>query len=157
VTRFHVPWSESPEDEFLAPDGQWYSVFRAVVFDSWLLWRDALPAEQDLRQQLTWDPYQEIMQLGRQLHLFHQTMPTYRGLTVSPFHVTRWWDPSDSDEQWNSGRSCLFHMDGYSASELCRLSAKRPGIQLRSITKRYVEASLAMPPKTATPAEPSPD
>lgn len=157
MTRFHVPWSESPEDEFLAPDGQWYSVFRAVVFDSWLLWKDALPSEQDLRQQLTWDAYQEIMQLGRQLHLFHQTMPTYRGLTVSPFHVTRWWDPSDSDEQWNSGRSCLFHMDGYSSSELCRLSAKRTGIQLRSITKRYVEATLTPPLKTEAQATLLPD
>lgn len=147
MSRFHVPWSESSEDEFLAPDGQWYSVFRAVVFDSWLIWRDALPSEQDLRQQLTLDNFNEITRLARQLHLLHQAMPTYRGLTVSPFHVSRWWDPSDTDVQWNSGRSCLFHMDDYTASELCRLSVKRPELQLRSITKRYVEATLASPPK----------
>lgn len=154
MTRFHLPWSESADDEFLAPDGEWYSVFRSVVFDSWLIWRDALPPGDDLRQQLNIDIYQEITKLARQLHLFHQTMPTYRGLTISPFHVTRWWDPSDTDDQWNTGRSCLFHMDGYSASDLCRLSAKRPGIQLRSITKRYVEATLVGPTKTETPAEP---
>ena len=157
MTRFHVPWSESPEDEFLAPDGQWYSVFRAVVFDSWLIWRDALPPEQDLRQQLTWDAYNEITRLARQLHLLHQATPTYRGLTVSPFHVSRWWDPSDTDEQWSSGRSCLFHMDDYSAGELCRLCVKRPELQLRPITKRYVEASLIAPLKPETPVAPEPD
>lgn len=157
MTRLHLPWSESPDDEFLAPDGQWYSVFRAVVFDSWLLWRDALPPGQELRSQLGWDAYREITQLARHLHLFHQSMPDYRGLTVPPFHVTRWWDPSDGDEEWNSGRSCLFRMDGYSSNDLCRLAVKRSGFRLRRITDRYVEAASTEPVKRAAPVAPELD
>lgn len=145
MSKFHVPGSERPDDEFQAPDGAWLSIFRAIVFDSWLIWRDALPTEPELRQRLDHDTFDCITSLAKQLHLFHQSLPCYRGLTVSPFHVTRWWDPDDSDEAWTSGRSVLFYMDDYSSADIIRLCSKRPGLKLRAVSHRYVEASLMEP------------
>ena len=89
----HLPWSQSPSDEFLAPDGQWYSIFRAVVFDSWMLWKDALPPELELRALLDQEAYDGITSLGRKLHALHHRLPDYRRLSTSPFNVTAWWDP----------------------------------------------------------------
>ncbi len=143
MSKFHLPSSESSADEFQGPDGTWLSVFRAVFFDSWLIWRDALPAEPHLREQLDDQVFQRVTALAKQLHLFHQSLPCYRGLTVSPFHVSRWWDPTDPDPAWNSGRSVLFYMDDYSASDLVRLCVKRPALSLRAVSQRFVEASLA--------------
>jgi hypothetical protein len=142
VSKFHVPGSECAADEFQAPDGAWFSIFRAIVFDSWLIWRDALPSEPELREQLDGSAYECVTALAKQLHLFHQSLPCYRGLTISPFHVSRWWDPTDTDQAWNSGGSVLFYMDDYSAADLLRLCVKRPGLKLRAVSQRYVEASL---------------
>lgn len=138
----HLPWSECPEDEFLAPDGNWYYVFRAIVLDSWLLWRDALPPEPDLRLQLDEHIFDSITALARRLHSFHQGLPDYRQLTDSPFTVSRWWDPSDPDPFWNQGRSCLFRLNGYTSQDLANTLAKKTPIITRTISNRYLEVHL---------------
>ena len=113
----HLPWSRSPEEEFLAPDGEWYSIFRAVVFDSWMLWKDALPPELELRALLDQESYDGITSLARKMHALHHRLPDYRCLSKSPFNVTAWWDPENTDPEWNTGRSCLFTIDGYTSKE----------------------------------------
>lgn len=138
----HLPWSEAPEDEFLSPDGNWYYSFRAIVLDSWLLWRDALPLEPELRQLLDEDIYDSITALARRLHAFHQTLPNYKQLADSPFKVTRWWDPSDDDPFWSKGRSCLFRLDGYTSQDIAYALSKKTPLKTRVVTQRYIEVNL---------------
>jgi len=68
---YHCPASFGPNEEFLAPTGEWLSVFRAIAYDSWLLWRHALPDYRRLNDtpftvSRWWDPLddQEDWQLG---------------------------------------------------------------------------------------------
>lgn len=138
----NLPWSEAPEDEFLAPDGNWYYSFRAIVLDSWLLWRDALPPELELRQRLDQFTFDSITALARRLHAFHQSLPNYKQLTDSPFKVTRWWDPSDADPFWSQGRSCLFRLDGYTSQDIANGLARKTPIKTRIITNRFLEVHL---------------
>jgi hypothetical protein len=138
----NLSWSTSPEDEFQAPDGAWYYSFRAIVLDSWLLWRDALPPELALRQQLSQPVSDNITALARRLHCFHQSLPDYRQLTDSPFVVTRWWDPSDEDPFWNQGRSCLFRLKNYVSTDLVRGITKKTPLIIRPVTSRFVEVHL---------------
>lgn len=138
----NLPWSEAPEDEFLAPDGKWYYSFRAIVLDSWLLWRDALPPELELRQRLDQPIFDSITALARRLHAFHQGLPNYKQLSDSPFKVTRWWDPADEDPFWNQGRSCLFRLDGYTSQDVASVLSKKTPIKTRVITNRYLEVHL---------------
>ena len=136
----HLPWSRSPEEEFLAPDGQWYSIFRAVVFDSWMLWKDALPPELELRALLDQESYDGITSLARKMHALHHRLPDYRCLSKSPFNVTAWWDPENTDPEWNTGRSCLFTIDGYTSKEFISYLPDRTNLKLRAVTSHFIEA-----------------
>ena len=73
----HLPLSQSPSDEFLAPDAVVQHF--AVVFDSWMLWKDALPPELELRALLDQEAYDGITSLGRKLHALHHRLPTTDG------------------------------------------------------------------------------
>lgn len=135
----HLPWSESELDEFQLPDGDWYYSFRAIVLDSWLLWRDALPEERSLRSLMDQNVHDNIVSLARKIHLLHQSLPEYRTLFHSPFHVTKWWDPREEDPDWSSGRSCLLRLDGYEASTLINIAEKRSGLSMRAASQHFVE------------------
>lgn len=108
----HLPYSDRPEDEFLYPNGQWMYAFRALVTDSWLLWRDALPANPASRALLSAPQVTWIEVLGDALHRIHQTLPGYAQLEDSPFEVRRWLDPHDSGTPWHEGRRCHLRLDG---------------------------------------------
>ncbi len=137
-----LPFSDCELDELTLPDGELIYSFRSLVFDSWLNWNDALPSCMEERQQLDEEICSNIVKLASNLHSFHQSLPDYRQLTKSPFKVTRWWDPTDRDERWNSGSACLFSMIDYSATDLVRLIQKKTELAVTPVSKRYVEAYL---------------
>jgi hypothetical protein len=144
-----MPYLNIKQGKFKTPEGEMYNTLRAVVFDSWLIWHDVLPEEKELRNLLDQDSYDNICALARRLQTFHISLPGYKQLSVSPFNVTRWWDPSDEDIAWNSGRSCLFSMDNYEAVELTNLLPRRSPLQLRAVSRNFVEAHL--PPEITVP------
>ena len=138
----HVACAQSQSEEFQTPHGEWYSTLRAVVHDSWLIWDDVLPEELQLRESLDNESFNNITALAKRIQTFHVSLPGYKQLSVSPFNVTRWWDPTDQDDAWNTGRSCLFSMDNYDSSELVRLKPTRSPLQIRAVSMHFVEAYL---------------
>ena len=42
--------TEDDMDRFLAPNGEKYLTIRSVVYDSWIIWQDALPFEREYRK-----------------------------------------------------------------------------------------------------------
>jgi len=134
----HLPFSMVPGDEFRLPTGVWWSSWRAIVLDSWLMWRDALPASEEERGQLTPLVMRRIADLARRIHFAHQQMPDYRLLQESPFTVGRWWDPYDDDE-WDTGGRCLFKVEGYSADEVIRYLSLRTQPNATRISSNWVE------------------
>jgi len=137
-----LPYSESELDEFVTPEGEIFYSFRSIVFDSWLVWGDALPDVIEQRELLTDEIFGNIIALASSLQVFHQGLPDYRALTSTPFKVTRWWDPTDRDERWNSGKACLFSLKDYTATDLVRLIQKRTELAVAPVSRRYVEAYL---------------
>jgi len=141
---FHLPYCEAAADEFQMPDGRWFYALRAVVEDSWLLWKHALPAEPQLRRLLNAAAVESITALACALHGAHQKFPDYHRLGSSPFSVGQWWDPSDTTGQFSSGSRVLLRIGDYSASEVQR---RLQGFDLanRAISDHYLEISLQTP------------
>ena len=137
-----LPYSKDELDEFVTPSGEVFYTFRSIVFDSWLIWDDALPDVLEQRELLDADIYNNIISLASSLQTFHQGLPDYRPLTSTPFNVTRWWDPTERDERWNQGKACLFALKDYTATDLVRLIQKRMELAVTPISRRYVEAYL---------------
>ncbi|HCA35914.1 MAG TPA: hypothetical protein DEP13_04640 [Gammaproteobacteria bacterium] len=137
-----LPFSRNELDEFVTPEGERFYTFRSIVYDSWLVWHDALPDVLEQREGLTQDTYDNIICLADSLHRFHQSLPDYRALRETPFNVTRWWDPTDRDERWNTGRAALFSIKEYSATDLVRIIQKKTDLAVTPVSKRYVEAYL---------------
>lgn len=137
-----LPFSQDELDEFTTPEGEVFYTFRSIVFDSWIVWDDALPDVMEQRAGLDQDIYENIICLADALHSFHQSVPDYRSLTQTPFKVTRWWDPTDRDERWSTGRAALFSVKDYSATDLVRLIQKKTDLAVTPVSRRYVEAYL---------------
>lgn len=142
VNRPHLSCIDDPSKEFQAPDGTWLLVARAIVYDGWLVWNDALPDEPVLRSKLNRASFEGIEALARRIHVVHQLMPNYRSLTRSPFTVRRWWDPDDEDPLWSAGRACLLKLDGYSSKEFERATPAKCRLTVRCVTDQWVEFSL---------------
>lgn len=142
---FNVPGSTCHSDEFLAPNGQWFSIYRAITYDGWMLWKDALPESIELREQLDLPSYENISLLARRIHLMHQGVDNYRRLGDTPFQVSRWWDPldaADQDEQWNLGRHVLFRVKDMTAKQFIAVPQRRNQVQLRAVSTNWIEATL---------------
>jgi hypothetical protein len=129
-------------ESFLAPDGQVYSTYRAVSFDNWLLWRDALPDNPALWCRLELPQYQAITELGRRINVMHQAMPDYKRLSDTPFTVSRWWDPLDDEENWHTGSRCLLRIGDYTINQLPLELADRQGLDVMPVSTHWAEFSL---------------
>lgn len=138
----HLPYAESPGDEFQLPDGSWAYTLKAIVTDSWLLWRHALPEDLTLRCQLDDVAVGGITALANHLHTAHTHFPDYKQLDDSPFEVSCWWDPSDTSGQWSAGTRLLARVDGYQACELTQHLAKAARLVVVARSPRWVEISL---------------
>lgn len=141
---YHVPYSESPRDEFQTPSGAWYSTFRAIAFDSWLLWKHALPEDIQLWSQMTQPVFETIEVLGQRIHNLHQLLPDYKRLSDSPFRVSMWWDPTDDSGDWNRGDRVQLKLLGYTAHDIERELPSRHRNQLRilPLSRNWIEISL---------------
>lgn len=137
-----LPYSQEELDEFVTPAGEVFYAFRSIVFDSWITWADALPDVLEQREEITQGIYDNIVCLADSLQVFHQSLPDYRTLTQTPFRVTRWWDPTDRDERWSTGRAVLFSIKDYTATDLVRLVQRKTDLAVTPVSKRYVEAYL---------------
>lgn len=155
---FNVPYSESPRDEFQTPGGVWYSTLRAITFDSWLLWRHALPEDIALWPQLTQPVFDSIEALGLRIHQIHQLLPDYRRLSDSPFHVSIWWDPADTSGDWSLGDRAQLRINGYTASDIHNELTPRlkASLQLRTLSKHWIEVSLPRQQQMNSEASESP-
>lgn len=141
----HLSISTCPEDEFLAPTGQWLSVYRAITYDGWMLWKDALPDDIELRAGLDLPTYENIALLARRIHVIHQNVENYRRLFDTPFQVGRWWDPEDGGEDgehWDLGRHVLFRVKDITAKQFMAIPQRRNQLELRAISANWIEATL---------------
>lgn len=139
-----TPATFGPNEEFLAPTGEWFNIYRAISLDNWLIWKDALPEETYLWPQLNRDVYESIRALGARIHGLHQLLPDYRRLNDSPFTVSRWWDPRD-DEGWQNGDRCLLKIDGYSTRQLPLDHCPGLGLHVRVVSNHWLELSRQYP------------
>lgn len=95
-----------PGDAFRLPGGRLCSPQRAIVFNSWLTWKDALSSQ--IRRPLSRDQAMAIGKLARILTNTHKAAFHARP-RQSPFKVYRWWNPDDPS--WSHGRRCLIGVD----------------------------------------------
>lgn len=138
-------------ESFLTPSGEVYSTFRAVSFDNWLLWRDALPDNPTLWGRLDISQFERIQELGRRINVIHQALPDYRRLSDTPFTVGRWWDPLDNEEDWCTGGRCLLRIEGYAVKQLPLELAERQGLDVMPISSHWAEFSLTGDPAVCAP------
>lgn len=141
---YHLPFSESPADEFRTPSGEWFCTLRAIAFDGWLLWKHALPDDILLWRDLNDDVFNTVEALARRIHNLHQLLPDYRRLSDTPFKVSRWWDPTDDTGEWCFGDRVLLRINGYTARDVSQeIPSRLKGqltIQQRSLN--WIEFSL---------------
>lgn len=112
----HLPYAFSDDDEFHHPVSGWLLLDRSITFDNWLSWRHALPGDRRGFGRLTAAVSEAIITIAAAIHQAHQRFPGYQRLDRSPFIVPRWWDPF-ADDGWESGRFCLFRVDGHSSRD----------------------------------------
>lgn len=95
-------------EQLLLPGGRTLPLNRAIVFNSWFTWAQALPASPSLRSSLQLDQVGSIARLARQVHnAAVRAGVSNKGL--NPFTVIRWWDPTDP--AWAHGRRVLLSLD----------------------------------------------
>lgn len=134
-------WNLPPPVMVEMPCGSSFYACRALVRDSWLQWRDALPPEESDWSKLTTPVVETIQALAKEIHHLHRNLPGYKECNESPFTVGRWWDPDD-DEGWQLGGRCLFCFKDFSAFELIDRLPRKSQLHLLVITDRWVEASV---------------
>lgn len=125
------------------------SVFssKALVKDSWLQWSDVLPAEEGEWSLFDVEVGVNVLNLAREISLFHRTMKDFKQCDTSPFTVSRWWDPT-ADDGWETGKFCLFKFKGLTATELVNLIPKKSDLNLKPVSPKapqWVEASASLP------------
>lgn len=149
----HLPYGFGDNDEFHHPISGWLLLERAIAFDGWISWRQALPEDRYSRGLLTAEIASAIITLAQGLHAVHQRMPGYENLDRSPFVFPRWWDPSASDE-WASGGLCLFRLENGSIHEfLHRWQPEDSPMRLRQVSAVHLEAQLVVTPAKDLPAD----
>lgn len=137
-----LPWATCPEDEFCTPTGKWFLTCRAIVTDSWLQWRHALPADHRQWSRMSRKVYTTIRILAGHIHTAHCLMPGYKDLSDGPFAVSSWWDPDHEDPTQRDGSLCLFRIDGMTAREITPFFIGIPSVRVRQVSERFVEAAL---------------
>ena len=140
------------------PSGDSVLVTRSLVKDSWLLWKDALPPDEELWDQLTNDAVASITALAKSLHVMHRAMKGYKQCDESPFTVSRWWDPTckgDPDDGYDTGQFALLKFSGFNAAELNRVIPRSSQLVLTPVSPRapdWVEAWI-QDPQTLLPLD----
>lgn len=101
----HLPCSSCEQDEFYDPSSnRWRYTFSTAAYDSWILWKDALPANHLLWPMLERADFLRIKRLAERLHQIHQVIGGESRLGDSPWVFRSWWQPG------GDGGSCVFYM-----------------------------------------------
>lgn len=136
-----LPLCFSPEEQFRGPNGDWFTTYRSIVLDGWLFWQHALP-DWKARCTVPEDVACNITGLARYIHATHMVFPEYRHLSDSPFKVSRWWDPSEKDTEWASGRRVLLRLEGCTASRFTGKVPRRFHLQVEPRSDHWLEIAL---------------
>lgn len=142
-TQNVLPLCFSPKEQFRGPNGEWFTVYRSIVLDGWLLWQHALP-DWKMHCMVPEDVACNITALARFIHATHMTFPEYRHLSDSPFRVSRWWDPSDEGSDWAQGRRALLRLEGCSAARFSGKVPRRFNLTVEPQSENWLE--IALPP-----------
>ena len=137
------PLFDNSPDIFLVPTGQKFLTIRAIIYDSWIMWKDALPCDKEHHSLLSHDVYNNIIELATRIHKLHQSLPTYKGTSETPFEFVLWWDPTDPDKDWSTGKTCRFMIEDYSAQDLLHYNSMKRNsrLSLKELTSKLVQAS----------------
>lgn len=136
-----LPLCFAPDEQFQGPTGDWFTVYRSIVLDSWLLWKHAIP-DWKVRCTVPRDVACNVTALARYVHATHMALPEYRHLSDSPFRVSRWWDPSEPDSEWASGRRALLRLEGCSASRFSSKVPRRFNLTVEPRSENWLEVAL---------------
>ncbi len=147
---------------FSMPSGRPLLTLRAIVFDGWLLWKDALPMDVELWPLLDQPVVDRITALAKALHAVFDDTPASRLLDDSPYNVARWWDPTAQPEEppllleptatalpavdptWDGGRVML-RRRGYTADQVLSKIKGAPQLEGLAVTQQWVELHLPQP------------
>lgn len=136
-----LPLCFTPDEQFQGPNGEWFTVYRSIVLDSWLFWQHALPDWQ-AHCQVPRDVACNITALARCIHATHMTLPEYRHLCDTPFRVGRWWDPSEEGSDWAKGRRVLLRLEGCSAARFSSKVPRRMNLTVEPQSENWLEFAL---------------
>ena len=136
-----------PMQQVSLPCGSAVLTSRALVKDCWITWRDALPDQEELWSHLTHEAVEEITSLARALHGMHRAMKTYKSTDESPFHISRWWDPT-ADDDYDTGRFCLMKFKNFTAHQLTTCVPRSSSLIFTAVSPKapqWVEATVSQP------------
>jgi len=115
-----------PPHSFRFPTGRHCPLDRAIVFNSSLTWRQALPKALHHHPSLVLrrEQVEGIARLARALKNLEPTKPRSRHWGPAWWHVFQWWDPAFKD--WNSGRRALITPRCHTPQEAIQLLEASP-------------------------------
>lgn len=139
----HLPYAFNDDDEFQHPSEGWLLIDRTIVFDSWILWRHALPIDRPGRMMLHARAATLITALAERLHTIHLRMPGYGDLGDTPFVFNRWWNPHSDDES-SDGSCCVFRIKGQTSEAITNAfhDARVGNLTLTALSGELMRAQL---------------
>lgn len=147
----YLPYALDEDDEFLHPSLGWLLLARAIAYDSWISWRQALPIDRHSRNSLPETTSRVITALAEEVDAVHQRMPGYSDLYESPIVFPRWWDPYSGDE-WATGSCCLFRITGFASRDIMgHWHASSSRAVFKAVSGLHVEARLTTNPEELQP------
>ncbi len=117
--------------EFRFPAGGYCPLDRAIVYNSDLTWRQALPKHGSFWGALQTQQIVGIARLARALRELELTTRVASPWRQRPWQVMQWWDPLAGD--WTSGRRALLKPRHHTVAEA--LDFLIPSSQLRAAAR----------------------
>lgn len=109
---------------FLFPTGRHCPLDRAIVFNSNLTWRHALPAEASRHGALRLEQVDGIARVARALRDLERSLAPTKRWGPPCWRVLQWWEPTLAD--WRSGRRALIAPRRHTPAEAMELLARSP-------------------------------
>ncbi|MEB3319331.1 MAG: hypothetical protein VKI63_00130 [Cyanobium sp.] len=141
--------SVAPRIEFRFPAGGYCPLDRAIVYNSDLTWRQALPKHGSLWSSLQSQQVAGIARLARALRDRELTTRIASSWRQRPWQVMQWWNPLTAD--WSSGRRALLKPRDHSLTEALEFLAPSPELRVAPRSCDLVEVLVLRAP-TRPPA-----
>lgn len=133
--------------EFQFPAGGYCPLDRAIVYNSDLTWRQALPRHAALWGSLQTHQVVGIARLARALRELELTTRNASSWRQRPWQVMQWWDPLLGD--WSSGRRAILKPRHHSIAEALTFlepSALRVAPRFTDLIEVLIPRALSRPP-----------